>query len=259
MLPLISIGDIEIPTYFLLISIGFSLAAYYLYIRADRAQLSTAIALDFSLALMLGSFLGSRLFHVIYEAPEYYREEPFAIFWIWQGGFVFYGGFIGAVFFGLLFLKIKKQPPLLWLDHLAMVFPPIYALGRLATLLSGSGYGRPTDLPWAIVYPSGSEAPAGIGLHPTPIYSILWSLGLWGVLFLLDRHREKMAFMYAKGQVFWVTVGGYSLGRLIIEQFRNDPRGAEVLSLSVSSWISLGLILFSVILFFKGAKTASQD
>lgn len=252
MLPFLSIGSIQIPSYFLIISIGFCLATFYLYKRAEKYNLSTSIAMDFGLALMLGSFLGARLFHVIYEEPQYYLEEPWALFWVWQGGFVFYGGLAGSLALGVSVLIWRKQNVIVWLDALSIVFPPIYALGRFATLLSGSGYGKPTELPWGIIYPSGSEAPAGVLLHPTPIYSILWCLGLWLILILIEKRKPKA------GQLFLSLVVGYGLGRLIIEQFRNDPRGAEFFSLSISSWISISLLVLALFVFIYRQKSKSK-
>src|SRR5690606_13068620 len=131
-----------------------------------------------------------RLFHIIYEEPGYYLEEPMAVFWVWQGGFVFYGGLIGALLLSFVVLKFRKQKVLVWLDALSLVFFPVYIIGRLATLFSGSGYGQPTDLAWGIVYPPGTEAPSGIALHPTPIYSMLWCALIWLGLSILSRKKN---------------------------------------------------------------------
>lgn len=203
---------------------------------------------------MIGAFIGARLFHVFYEEPAYYLNEPWAVLWIWQGGFVFYGGLLGAAALGSLVLKWHKQPFRVWLDPLAVVFPLLYAWGRLATLFSGSGYGSPTDLPWAITYPPGSEAPAGVALHPTPIYSILWNLILWSAVVWIYNSRSQRPWFRARGQVFYFTAIGYGLGRLIIEQFRDDPRGQNWLNLSISSWISLLLIVICCTFLLKSKK-----
>ncbi len=214
--------------------------------------------MDLALALLIGAFLGARLFHIVYEEPRYYLEEPMAVFWIWQGGFVFYGGLAGALLLGTGFLKFRKEKLLPWLDLLALVFPLMYALGRFATLLSGSGYGRPTDLPWGISYPPGSEAPSGIALHPTPIYSMLWALIFWEILARLQFTRKNSKFFKTQGQIFFFTAMNYAVARLIIEQFRNDPRGENFFSLSVSSWLSLMILVASFIFFLKGLKDASK-
>jgi len=85
-----------IPTYLLIISITYSLGIVWVVKRSQKLALDRSMALDICLCVMLGGFLGARLFHILYEMPNYYWEQPKEIFKFWQGGFVFYGGAIGA-------------------------------------------------------------------------------------------------------------------------------------------------------------------
>lgn len=246
MFPVIFISDsIFIPTYFLGISLSFSLSLFWFYYRVQKWALSTEVALNLSLLLMVTGFLGARIFHVFYEAPEYYELYPQRIFYIWQGGFVFYGGFFLSVLSGWLYLKFKKEKVFSWLGVLAPIFCFGYMMGRLTTLFSGSGYGAPTHLPWGIIYPPGTEAPSGIPLHPTPIYSMLWQgLGLFLILYFENYWLKKAQGLekLKTGILFFFYLFWHGCGRLIIEQFRNDDRGAVLGGLSISSWISLVLM-----------------
>ena len=243
MYPLIRLGpNTVIPTYFLVIAMAYCVCVYWVSIRSDKYNLPKKNMMDLCLLLMVTGFVGARAFHVIYEMPEYYIKKPMEIFKFWNGGFVFYGGVIGAAISTALYTRLKKLDVKKILSTFAPIIPLGYAIGRFATLLSGSGYGRPSSLPWAIIYPTGTEAPAGIALHPTPIYSMLWSL--MGVVIVLL--LQKGIFKKALHKAFFIMVMLHGFGRIIMEQFRDDFRGGALLGLSVSSWISITLILGAV-------------
>lgn len=251
MYPLLRITDtLYLPTYFVAMAIAYSLAVYYLYQRTLKHDLDIRIAMDLSLVIMVSGFLGSRLLHIFYEAPDFYRQFPLEALKFWQGGFVFYGGFILSSIAVIGYLNWKKQNLWEWADTLAPTIALGYIVGRLGTLLSGSGYGRPTELPWAIVYPPGSEAPSGIALHPTPLYAMLLETLTLITLLILERKNASKNFL-VRGQLFAIFLIGHGIGRGIVEQFRDDARGAFWLGLSVSTWISLVVVIVGAGLFLK--------
>ena len=239
-------NDIFLPSYFLIISIGFMVGMIWLVRRTDRAGLNRNIALDACLIIMVGALIGSRLFHILWEHPDYYSNRPWDVFKLWQGGFVFYGGVIGSVIPVLFYMHRRSQSVIQWLDVFAPVIPLSYGIGRFATFLSGSGYGKPTDLPWGVQFPPGTEAPSGVSVHPTQIYSMLWQFAwLYGLLLLERRLKVKPRSQrrWAQpGGLFFIMMIGHGVGRGVWEQFRNDFRGWAPLGLSVSSWISLMII-----------------
>lgn len=240
MFPVIRLSsDIYVSTYFLVIALAYAICVYWIAKRSRMLTGQSKDMMDLSLMLMICGFIGARLFHVFYELPDYYAKKPMDIFKFWQGGFVFYGGILGATLPSLLFVKLKKLNLKNVLDILAPVVPLGYAIGRFATLLSGSGFGRPTDLPWGITYPEGTEAPLGIALHPTPIYSMLWNISIVALVLVLQKKIKPY-------KAFFVMVACHGAGRLIIEQFRDDYRGSLFAGLTVSSWISLFLIVGSI-------------
>jgi phosphatidylglycerol:prolipoprotein diacylglycerol transferase len=213
--------------------------------------LSQKIAIELCGIIMFLSFVGGRAFHVLFEHPDYYFKVPSQIFKFWQGGFVLYGGVLFAVLGSVFYLNWKKQQIRIWMDVFTPVVVVGYIFGRFANLLSGSGYGQPTEMPWAIVYPLNPEAPAGIPLHPTPIYSMIWN----SLFFLVWTILKKYKKLNQPGQVLALYGIYHGVGRFIIESFRGDFRGTEWLGLSLSSWFSLALMSFCAYLYLSYRKS----
>lgn len=224
MLPFLHIFNIEIPSYFLWISILNCLALFWIRQRAHEFGMNAKIALDLSLTVMITGLIGGRLMHVFYEAPEIYKEMPYAVFYIWVGGFVFFGGAIAAGLGAFSFLKWKHLPIEAWFNLFAPVLCFMYGFGRIGCFLAGCCYGKFCRLPWAVD-----------GRHPTQLYSFFWELG---ILILLLSQERSSNFRLKKSNHFlnWMTLS--CLGRLLIENWRDDFRG-PVHILSISAWISL--------------------
>lgn len=194
--------------------------------------------MDVALALMIGSFVGARLFHVVYENPEIYLQNPIAIFYFWNGGFVFYGGAILGLLSGWAVLKFRKvSSTLTYFDLFTPIASLSYALGRLGCLMAGCCYGKHCSLPWAID-----------GRHPTQVYASLWELGVLSILLGSEKTLKK------PGQLFFLWLPLHAFGRLLMESLRDDFRGYE-LGLSVSSWISLILIAGAALYWIRELRT----
>lgn len=233
---------IHIPIYLVVMSLAASLSIVYFFKRAIKLNLPPKISTEISIVVMLGAFLGSRLFHIVFEYPEYYLNDPIEIFKIHKGGFVFYGGLIGGLLASFVFLKKIRQNYLNWLDCSALVLPLSYMIGRIGCIFAGCCYGKACDLPWAVKFPEGVEAPANVLLHPTQVYSILFEGIIWLILFVTEKKKPLKS-----GSLFALWLLLHSIGRLIIEQYRGDFRGEPLLGLSPSSLISLILIALSTV------------
>ncbi len=243
MYPNITVGDaFWIPTFYLVLSLTASLCALWVVKRARRQERSVTQALDLGLALLVGGFLGARIFHVFYEEPQFYRQFPLEAFKLWHGGYVFYGGMIGALLTASLLLLWRHRQDFAsqfwsWADFFAPIGALGYALGRLGCFLNGCCYGQACALPWALSFPSheywGMEV---VARHPTQIYALLWELAVLGILLTWERRPLLRPF---SGQVFLLWLSLHSLGRLFMELFRDDFRGPQLLGgLSVSSALS---------------------
>ncbi|MCB0393601.1 MAG: prolipoprotein diacylglyceryl transferase [Bdellovibrionales bacterium] len=251
MYPFLFDASLGIPSYLFIISLTYCIGLLWVVKRAKKYNHSVPITLDFSLAIMIGGFIGARLFHIVFEQWDYYAADPWRVFYIWHGGFVFYGGFIGALLTSFVVFKIRKISnwgP--WLDLFAPLFPFGYALGRVGCLLAGCCFGSECDLPWAISFPDGVDAPAHVPIHPTQIYATL--LSLIDMTIVLTAQRKR--WLPVPGQSFYLWLVLHGIGRLLVEQFRADWRGDMIVGLSVSSWISLAVLVSGIVLLARSSK-----
>jgi len=229
---------VVIPTYFVWISVVFCICLIWYRRRLLTLHLDQRLGLDLALVLLLAGFIGARVFHAVWEIPRIYIENPYRIFEVWNGGFVWYGGALAAAAAGFGFLRWNRQPVGNWLDLIAPVAALGYGLGRMACVWAGCCHGRVCELPSGFSF-----------YYPTQIFSVIWELSVFVILLWSERHPSSfLPKRRFSGQIFVWWLGLHALGRLIMESFRADPRGDEIWSLSISSWISL--ILLGLSLFF---------
>ena len=225
-----------------MMSLSFCITIFWVVKRTQNRNLSRYTILDLCLGVMLGSLIGARLFHILYEQPHEYLENPLRIIKVWQGGFVFYGGAIGGFLGGLFVLKIKREKWRLWADLITPIGAFGYGLGRLACFLNGCCYGRICHLPWAVNFPNiqGER-------HPTQLYATCLE---WGIGFLLLFLEKKKNFSQKPGQLFFTWMILHSMARIFMEFFRDDFRGTTPFGLSISTLISLLLLAMGLWGFF---------
>lgn len=238
-------SEISLPTYLITVSLTYCLGLLWLVKRTADKGMDRTTALDIAFAVMVGGFLGARLFHVFYELPDYYRTRPIEIFKFWNGGFVFYGGAFLAFVSGFALVKWKRQQVGPWADLFTPVAALGYALGRIGCLLNGCCYGKYCDLPWNIN-----------GRHPAPAYATLLEFCILGILLFCERMQprspKKWLSLNQPGRLFVLWMGLHGISRLFLESVRADDRGPSLIfDLSISSWISLSFVGFSVVVFLR--------
>ena len=253
MRPLIHLtGDIYIPSYILIISIAYCLGIVWSIKRAKKLQMSVNECINICFCVMFGGFFGARIFHVLYEVPEFYFKAPFQLLKIWQGGFVFYGGAIGALTTSAIWIRKRKLDFWAWADLFTPIFSAGYILGRFACFMNGCCYGAICDLPWAIHNPTLPENP-DVLRHPTQLYVILWELFTLALLLHLEywsRKNKALPFdlitqkfkKMPTGTLFLIWGFFHAVGRIVMEAFRDDPRGDFVFGISISTGISIMII-----------------
>lgn len=252
--PTLSIGTLHLPSYQILVSLMFTGLILWAHHRADQKFLSISTTVDVFLISLLTGSIGARLMHIFYEAPTYYYNHPLEVFYVWQGGFVYWGGFLGAILGGWATLKYKSESFSQWLDFFTPIVSLGYALGRCVCFLVGCCYGKVCDLPWAYGFTQVHLA-TGERLisyrHPTQLYAAL--LEMFNLVFILwleksGRWQKKSGLLF----ITWLFI--HSCCRLIVEIFRDDDRGEIIWELSISSWISIAFILGTKFIYFKKFK-----
>jgi len=209
------IGPVQLRWYGLMYMLSF-IAGYFLlkrYSKERNLNLSTDDLYDLLFFLILGVMIGGRLGYVLFYDLRSYLQHPLDIFAIWQGGMSFHGGLVGTVL--ATWYICRKRNWNFWkiADLVSVVVPVGLGLGRIGNFINGELFGRPSTLPWAMVFPEGGPAPR----HPSQIYEALLE-GL--VLFVILRWLYKKKFY--RGTVFWALVGFYGLFRFLVE-FVREP------------------------------------
>lgn len=226
MYPFINLFSVQISTYFLVISVACTIGTIWFLKRAEARLLSRVTAIDLTLVGLAGGFIGARLLHVFWEDPAFYQAHPFAMLEVWNGGFVFYGGVLGMWMAVTLFCVARREPFWFWADVAIIPISLGYAIGRLACFFNGCCYGKVCELPWAVYMQGGLR-------HPTQLYATFWELMILAVLLKIEP-RIRMA-----GTLFCTWLVLHSLGRVIMEYFRDDNRGPLMYGLTISTWLSL--------------------
>ena len=178
--------------------------------------------------VILGVILGGRLGFVLFYRPEYYLSNPAEILQVWQGGMSFHGGLLGVVVACIGFSWRRGIPWLSVADVLCMATPAGLLLGRIANFINAELWGKPTDLPWGVVFPGrhaqdcpGVDGPCA--RHPSQLYEAgLEGLVLGAVLLWLVWSRGALK---RPGLVTGVFFAGYGLSRFVVEYARQaDPQ-----------------------------------
>ena len=170
---------------------------------------------DFVLWVTLGIILGGRTGYVLFYNLDHFLAHPSEIVQVWKGGMSFHGGFIGCVLAVILF-ALKRRVPMLSLGDITCAVGPIgIFLGRIANFVNGELWGRPTDVPWAMVFPG--QAARGVPRHPSQLYeAALEGIVLFAILMLLIRRGA----LRRPGLVIGAFAIGYAIMRSFCELFR---------------------------------------
>jgi phosphatidylglycerol:prolipoprotein diacylglycerol transferase len=217
---LISIGPFAVRWYALSYIAGIVLGWLYarVLIRDQRlwggpAPMTVADFDDFVVWVTIGIILGGRIGYVLFYNPAYFLAHPLEIPKLWTGGMSFHGGFLGCVGAVILFAW-RRGLPLLSLGDVTCAAGPIgLFLGRIANFINGELWGRPTDVPWAMVFPHAGPLPR----HPSQLYeAALEGLVLFIVLGLLVRRGA----LRRPGLLIGAFAIGYGIARSFCELFR---------------------------------------
>ncbi|MEZ5796084.1 MAG: prolipoprotein diacylglyceryl transferase [Paracoccaceae bacterium] len=173
--------------------------------------------------VILGIILGGRLGYVLFYEPAKFAADPVSIVRVWEGGMSFHGGFLGVVVAGVAFCRREGIAMLRLGDLMGMSVPPGLMLGRIANFINAELWGRPTDLPWGVVFPGeAAQACAGVvgacARHPSQIYeAVLEGLLLGAAVLYLAWRRGWLCW---PGRIMGLFVAGYGIARFLVEFVR---------------------------------------
>ncbi|WP_119459166.1 prolipoprotein diacylglyceryl transferase [Rhodospirillaceae bacterium SYSU D60014] len=253
---LIEIGPFAIRWYALAYIAGIVLGwRYCLYLAARPPRIVTRAQFgDFVVWAVLGVILGGRLGYVLFYKPLHYLYNPLEIVMVWQGGMSFHGGMLGVILAMILFTRQRRLPFFALADIVACATPIGLFFGRLANFINQELYGRPTDVPWAVVFPAGGPLPR----HPSQLYeAALEGVVLFVVLFALARFTEARWRLGVLSGVFLV---GYSLSRIIVELFREPDAhlGYLIGGTTMGQWLSVPMLLVGLVFILRARRVQVQ-
>ena len=233
-----ALGPVTVKWYGLAYMAGLVLG--WLYIRRllatstlwplERAPFAPAKADDLLLYMTLGVVAGGRLGFVLLYEPVYYLQNPLEILAVWKGGMAFHGALLGCGLAIWTFAVRNGVNPLSAMDVCAASVPLGLFFGRMANFINGELFGRPTDVPWGMVFPQASEYSFFRDIEPTPRHpSQLYEAFFEGlVLFIVLRVlTHSKGSLQTPGTTTGVFLIGYGLARSFCELFRQfDPTHA---------------------------------
>ena len=244
---LIKFDFLSLHTYGACMAVGFFICWKLAEKLSGRRDLS-----DLLMYLMIGGVAGSRIAYVIEHWQTQFARAPLDIFKVWQGGLMFYGGFILALTVFFVWCRVKKESPLAMSDLICVVLPLGHACGRIGCFFYGCCYGRLSESALAVSFPRGSPAWGeqlehglidstalrSLPVLPTQLFEAAALLVLFALVLAIYLRTRR----YAAG----VYLVGYAFIRFGLEYLRGDPRAA-VGPFSISQTISIGVFLAGVV------------
>jgi phosphatidylglycerol:prolipoprotein diacylglycerol transferase len=241
---LIDIGPITIYSYGFFVATAILLALGIAYREAKQQGLPHRIVPDLGFYLILSAIVGARILYVLLRL-EYFLDHPLEILQFWKGGLVFSGGAVLAIAVGWLYLRRQGQSFAAWADAFAPGIAAGQAWGRIGCFMAGCCYGKVCYLPWAVSFESpGTLAPTHVPLHPTQIYHSVAGVITFVLLMTLGKRLQR------KGQTFALFLVLYGLFRISIEFYRAS-HSEVLLGMSVTQWLSAGLLLAGAVILFR--------
>ncbi len=252
----LDLGFFQLRWYSLAYLAGIAVGWWYLLklIRRPGSPLAGNQVEDLAFYATLGIILGGRLGYVLFYRPEFYLSRPAEILQVWDGGMSFHGGVIGVTA-AILYFSWRNR--LNWLrvcDYVACAVPFGLFFGRISNFVNGELWGRPTDLPWGVIFPGGGAIPR----HPSQLYEAgLEGVLLFGVLwYLFWRTQARLK----PGLLVGTFLLGYGVSRFLVEMVRQPDRGLEHLSwgLTMGQTLTVPMILGGVALIVAAQRRGRE-
>lgn len=251
-------GFVHIRSYGLMLATAFLIGTWLGLREARRLGLDEDKVVNVVLIVLIASVLGARALYVMEHVQEFRREWGTVIA-LWQGGLTLYGGIVAGTAAGLMAARHFGLPMWSVADALTPSIAIGAGIGRIGCFLNGCCYGRPTTLPWGVVFPPDSYPGLEFGnaaIHPSQLYLA----GAGGLLFLLTWALRKR--LRVPGTLFWLFIVVFALVRIPIDFTRAyEPEAtllrAGALSITESQLTSLAFALFGLLMIVRLRRTAT--
>ncbi|MFT7007614.1 MAG: phosphatidylglycerol:prolipoprotein diacylglycerol transferase [Colwellia sp.] len=243
-----SIGPIALRWYGMMYLIGFLVAMFLANRAADKSagewtrdQVSDLLFYSF-----LGVILGGRIGYVLFYQWEYFLADPLYLFQIWQGGMSFHGGLLGVITAVYIFARKTNKSFLTVGDFVVPLVPVGLGMGRLGNFINAELWGRETDVPWAMVFPTDALQ---LPRHPSQLYEFfLEGVVLFIILYVVTRKPRSL------GLASGIFLIGYGVFRSIVEFFREPDAnlGLYFSFISKGQILSIPMILGGFLIIYLG-------
>ena len=252
----LTLGPFALRWYALAYIVGLLLGWRYCVWLAKKPPVNvTTLQLDdFLVWAIVAVILGGRLGYILFYQPSQYFADPLTILQLWHGGMSFHGGCTGVIIALILFARRRKIPFLALCDIVTAAVPIGLFLGRLGNFANAELYGRPTDVPWAMVFPDSDGQPR----HPSQLYEAgLEGLVLFIVLFAL---MQSESVRRRRGLVTGVFLAGYALARIFVEFFREPDSflGFFTAGTTMGQWLSLPMLIAGGYFIWRALRSEPQ-
>jgi prolipoprotein diacylglyceryl transferase len=241
----ISIGPLDLRAYGLAIAVGVLVAVGIARRRWAARGGDPEVIGEIAVWAVPAGLVGARLYHVVTDWHRF-DDAPLDAFKVWEGGLGIPGGILGGAVVGVLVAKRRGYHVPGLMDAVAPALPVAQAIGRLGNWFNQELFGRPTDLPWGLEIDRDHRPDRYLDVetfHPTFLYEALWNLALAALLVWIGRRGVLRA-----GQLFWLYVAGYGLGRLWVESLRIDE-ATRIGGVRVNIWVSALAIVAALAVF----------
>jgi phosphatidylglycerol:prolipoprotein diacylglycerol transferase len=239
----ISLGPVAIRWYALAYIVGLVIGWRYCLALAERPPhlVARGDVDDFLVWATLGVVLGGRIGYVLFYKPGYYAFHPIEALYVWHGGMSFHGGALGVTIAIFMFTRARQIPLFAFSDVITEAIPIGLFFGRVANFINGELFGRPSNVPWAMIFPYGGPVPR----HPSQLYEAFCE----GVLlFLLLFAAERLGARRRPGIVTGLFLAVYAIARMSGEFFREPDAqlGFLIFGTTMGQLLSVPVLIVGV-------------
>ncbi len=240
---LIGSGDFFLPTYGVLVALGFLLGLWVAGNLARRKGLNPEAVKDLGIHLALAGIVGAKLMMILYDFKHYIANpgDLFSMATLQAGG-VFYGGLLAALAVAFWYLRSRRMPFLPTADVFAPGIALGHAIGRLGCFAAGCCWGLECDRAWAVTFHNLDAyklvgVPLEVPLHPTQLYEAAAELAIFGILY------RAIGRPHAAGRIIGLYLVLYPAARFVVEYFRaHEQANPFGWALSAAQWTAVGLL-----------------